>query len=543
MNRYTIIATGIIAAIVLWCCPNVKAQNSPADSLSRLGDECRMNYEFSQAAALYRQALKSAEDSLKTDEDSVKINAIKDRILMAENGANMLNFAYKPNVIAKKRFSIDDFFLYYPMENNSWLPVPNILDSLTTHPFAKAIYIPDGEDELYYSAPDKSGVRNIWKTEDLDSLWSAPELLNESLVSEYDEIYPVLSDDGKSLYFSSKGLYGVGGYDLYVSNWNTKTKDWNAPVNLGFPYSSPYDDLLYYSTPDGRYTVFASNRECSADSVYVYVLEYDAMPIHSKIDSTDELRTLMKLDSSTLRPEERQKSEVPESEDTKRYMAKMSEVRALRDTIYAYGIALEEARAKFALSDDVDERAALTRSIIMREELLPMLRDSLDKVSGELQAIEMEFLFNGVVIDPDKVMAEAEKEVPKGQRYEFSKKNFRGSFDVVIAESDQFDYSFMVLPEGRFAQDNTLPAGIVYQIQIFAINRKAKLSEIKGLSPVFYYQPNPNSYRYSVGLFRKYNEALSHLNQVKRVGFREAYIVAFNNGKPIAVSTARNMEK
>jgi hypothetical protein len=36
-----------------------------------------------------------------------------------------------------------------------------------------------------------------------------------------------------------------------------------------------------------------------------------------------------------------------------------------------------------------------------------------------------------------------------------------------------FDYTFKILPEGQFALDNTIPSGIVYQIQIFSSAGKA----------------------------------------------------------------------
>ena len=49
-------------------------------------------------------------------------------------------------------------------------------------------------------------------------------------------------------------------------------------------------------------------------------------------------------------------------------------------------------------------------------------------------------------------------------------------------------------------------------------------------------------YTYSVGVFRKFNEALLQLNPVRVLGFPDAEIVAFLDGKPIAVSLARRAE-
>ena len=515
------------------------SQEWDADSLVREADSLRHSYEFVHSVALYRQALEMEEDSLKRI-------AIEDLKLQGENGANMTEYVYKPKVVARHMCSTDDFFLYYPMEDRSWRQVPNVLDTVAGHPFAKAIYSPEGLEEVYYSAPDENGVRNIWRTELGDSLWSIPALLNEQVTSTGDEVYPLVSADGKSMYFSSNGLYGMGGYDLYVSTWDEETGDWGIPVNMGFPYSSPYDDFLYYDTPDGRYSVFASNRGCPADSINVYVLEYDNMPIHGRVKDMSVLREIMELvpeipDDDT---EGDEVPEMPESAELQRYRTKVNEVRSLRDSIYAYGVALDEIRSKYATTDDFLEKQDLGKEITRREAAIPQMNDSLSKAAAELQSIEMEFLFNGVVIDINKVNEEADRViVPKNIDYSFVKMNMGDSLVMNIEQPEpEFDYTFMVLPEGRFALDNTLPEGIVYQIQIFSLTRPATIRDIKGLSPVFLHMTPSGRYTYAVGLFRAYSDALSHLNTVRRRGFKGAYIVAFKDGEPINVNTARRQE-
>ena len=100
----------------------------------------------------------------------------------------------------------------------------------------------------------------------------------------------------------------------------------------------------------------------------------------------------------------------------------------------------------------------------------------------------------------------------------------------------------MILPEGRFAENNTLPEGIVYQIRIFTLSRKASVSDLNGLSPVFERTTTTGKHAYSVGLFKSYKDALSNLNKVKKRGFRDAQIDAFQNGQIIGVSKARDLE-
>ena len=513
----------------------IQAQTAKALDEMRRGDSLREKYRFEEAAEAYISASEKLVDSLMTADDSLLKLDISDRLLMAENGLNMMDFVYVPNIIARHRFPIKEFFLYYPLPEHSWRTVPSQLDSLP-HDFSKAVYVPEGKDVIYWSAADKDGIRNIFHSEYQDTVWSAPSLLNEHMTSASDEIYPMLSPDGSKMFFSSAGLYGVGGYDIYVSEKDAETGDWSVPVNMGFPYSSPADDFLYVNTDDGRYSVFASNRDCSKDSVWVYVLEYDDMPVRRVVTDPEELRRTASLDPAMMRPDgdkKEVKADIPENVDTRRYMLKMSEVRMLRDSIDRLGLTVEDAR----INNDEE-------TVLDGEFALISLRDSLSRASALLQEIEMEFLFSGVVIDPDKLLAEADREIA-GQNadYVFTKRAFGSPLSLnMLSPEPEFDYSFKILEEGQFAEDNTLPSGLVYQIQMFSTTTPATVSKLKGLSPVFETKTASGRYTYRVGVFRTYADVLANLNSVKKVGFRNAFIVAFDEGKELTVAKARALE-
>lgn len=514
------------------------AQVSPTRLMIK-ADSCRMAYNFAEAV----QYSESAVEAL----DSTASARAEEQLLMARNGLNMMSFCSQPTVVAKQTFPLKDFFLFYPLKDHSWRKTPNQLDSLGGDNLSRAIFIPDGSRDIYYSAKDEEGIRNIYATHLTDSLWSVPTLINEQMTSSSDEIYPMLSPDGQSLYFASKGLYGMGGYDLYVSNWNSETNDWDMPVNMGFPYSSPYDDFLFVNTEDGKYSIFASNRECGRDSVTIYVLEYDSMPVRKAVTDVDELRALASLnpardhsriDNAAAVPDEGQ-----QDESTKRYMDKMREVRALRDSVARFGKNLEKMRSGLAGASG-EEKARLTAEISDKEMMLPTLNSALNAAVKELQNIEMDFLANGIVIDTRKLQAEADKEiVGASSGYTFSKNSYGPALHLdIMKPKPTFDYSFMILPEGRFAENNTLPEGIIYQIRIFTLGRKATVADLNGLSPVFERTTTSGRHAYSVGLFKSYKDVLSNLNKVKNRGFRDAQIDAFHNGQVINVRKARELE-
>lgn len=527
----------LLAQITL--APDSSAQVSPTRLMSK-ADSCRLAYNFAEAVKLCESAVEAL--------DSTASQKAEERLLLARNGLNMTDFCSQPTVVAKQTFPFKDFLLFYPLKDKSWRKTPNQLDSLGGDAISQAVYVTDDAKEIYYSAKDEEGIRNIYRTHLTDSLWSAPALINEQMTSSSDEIYPMLSPDGKSLYFASKGLYGMGGYDLYVSDWNEETGDWDMPVNMGFPYSSPYDDFLFVNTEDGKYSIFASNRECGRDSVTIYVLEYDSMPVRKAVTDVAELRSLAALNPAGESTRIENGSAIPDNvqqdENTRKYMDKMREVRALRDSVSRFGRNLDNLRSGLASASE-EEKARLTSEITEKELLLPTLNHSLNTAVKELQSIEMDFLTNGIVIDTQRLQDEVDKEiVGAASGYTFSKNTYGPALHLDMQKPEPtFDYSFMILPEGRFAEDNNLPGGLVYQIRIFTLGNKATVADLNGLSPVFERKTNSGKHAYSAGIFRSYKDALSNLNKVKSRGFRDAQIDAFMDGQVIGVTKARALEE
>ena len=444
----------------------VAGSQTIVDRLIARADSARLEYDFATASALCQKVV---------DIDSTAVGKVEDLMIMSRNGESMMGFCSRPVPIARRTFPLKDFFLYYPLANQSWRQSPNQLDSLGGGALAQAIYYPEGAKEIYYSAADDEGIRNIYKTALADSLWSAPMLINEQLTSSSDEIYPMLSPDGESLYFASKGLYGMGGYDLYVSKWNPETGDWDVPVNMGFPYSSPYDDFLFVNSEDGRYSLFASNRDCGKDSVRVYVLEYDSMPVREGVTNPKDLKLLASLmparDPSRMDNGAAVEDTGTSGEDTRKYIDKIKEVRSLRDSLSRFNSGLDALRSEYSSASD-ERKTELSQTIQEKELMLPALNKSLQDANKELQAIEMEFLANGIVIDASKLQAKADKEVVVARTgYTFSRNSYGPAPDLRIRKPERkFDYSFMILPEGRFAEDNTLIAHSHDNIRCSQIN-------------------------------------------------------------------------
>lgn len=74
--------------------------------------------------------------------------------------------------------------------------------------------------------------------------------------SDYATGFPGLSPNGKTLVFSSNQPGGLGGWDLYVSNW-TKDGTWSTPRNLGTPINTRGNEVAPFY--DGKDLFFSSD--------------------------------------------------------------------------------------------------------------------------------------------------------------------------------------------------------------------------------------------------------------------------------------------
>lgn len=430
-----------------------------------LADSLHSAYQFRRAIQLCDEILSESADSL------VKVYAAE-LLANAESGFDFSSSVAAPTVIARQKFPLRDFFLYYPFPDRVWHELGSssgLRDSLQTLSAPKALgnlpdiaYFQEDDDVIYFHSPDTLGHMKICFSLK-DSLWSTPRQVfapQDSLFAVADpaavhadstaahtnpaacpvseEIFPVLSADCRSLYFSAKRGDGAGGYDLYESAWNESGKCWSEPVNLGFPYSSVDNDYLYMNTDDGRYTVFASDRGCTGDSLCVYVLEYEFAPQRQRITDSEKLRRIMELVPSdgtdVVDAGSAVGGGIPENADTKLYMEKMADVRRLRDILDGTNRKLDEMREEFALSDDVERRQELTSRILETEAEIPQIQSSLDSAAAEVQKIEMEFLFSGVVIDYNLLSSEASRNlIGDSSRYVFKERQPGGPLRFSVA--------------------------------------------------------------------------------------------------------------
>jgi len=97
--------------------------------------------------------------------------------------------------------------------------------------------------------------------------WSQPVNLGPNVNTEGNEMFPFLLNDS-TLYFSSNGLEGVGGLDIYETNF--KNNAWSKPFNLGVPINSSQDDFSFILDTTSLRGYFTSSRNGISDKIYSF---------------------------------------------------------------------------------------------------------------------------------------------------------------------------------------------------------------------------------------------------------------------------------
>jgi hypothetical protein len=135
-----------------------------------------------------------------------------------------------------------------------------------------ASFAADGNSIYFVSdRPDGYGGTDIWIIKRLpNGKWGVPFNAGPDVNTDRDEDFPNLSPDGQTLYFSSKGHFSMGGYDVFKSKWNADSNRFMNPRNIGYPINSVDDDMNFRVSRTGRYGYMSLLREDGYGDYDVY---------------------------------------------------------------------------------------------------------------------------------------------------------------------------------------------------------------------------------------------------------------------------------
>lgn len=207
----------------------------------------------------------------------------------AENIGNVVN---TPSHDSNLALSADAHQLYiYSDENEGdiyvseqangvWSTPEPLSDAINSSFMENSITISPDKQLLFFASnrPGGYGGIDIYVSEkDKKGNWSKSKNLGPMINTKFDEEGPFIDYDGKTLYFSSMGRKGMGGHDIFKSEFDSVAGEWTEPVNLGYPINTPDNDIYFVSTQDGKRGYYASVRTDGMGYTDIYMVSIPDM--------------------------------------------------------------------------------------------------------------------------------------------------------------------------------------------------------------------------------------------------------------------------
>ncbi len=128
-------------------------------------------------------------------------------------------------------------------------------------------------DKLYFSSNRAGGYggMDLYVSERVNGIWGKPTNLGPKINTPKNEVFPYIHADG-TLFYSSNGLPGSGGLDIYYLKSNAQDGGLGVPVNLGAPFNSDKDDFGFIIDVDMKNGYFTSGRTggMGGDDIYSF---------------------------------------------------------------------------------------------------------------------------------------------------------------------------------------------------------------------------------------------------------------------------------
>jgi hypothetical protein len=199
---------------------------------------------------------------------------------MCNNAKQFLDTSKLNSITERTESAAYDFYNKYAFNqpNGKLLSMPDeiINASKSDKDERPTIFLSSNGRVMYYSSMStESNSRDIYRVEkDLDGNWTAPARIAAMVNTSQDELFPTCNSDGRILYFSSRGHGSTGGFDIFKCYYNTVSKTWTKPENMGSPYNSPDDDFCFVASTNEQTAYFTSQRETKPGIFTVYKVPY-----------------------------------------------------------------------------------------------------------------------------------------------------------------------------------------------------------------------------------------------------------------------------
>jgi len=129
---------------------------------------------------------------------------------------------------------------------------------------------------LYFASnrPGGFGGIDIYRAEKLaNGTWGNTVNMGPGINTAEDEDAPQIHTDNITLFFSSKGHHGMGGYDIFSTVMDRLTDTWSQPRNVGYPINTAGDDIHFSLNAEGSRAYFNSSYLTADGQNDIYMME------------------------------------------------------------------------------------------------------------------------------------------------------------------------------------------------------------------------------------------------------------------------------
>jgi hypothetical protein len=330
---------------------------------------------------------------------------------------------------------------------------------------------------------------------------------------------------GRAQQLSGKFTDAIASYSLYTDQVGKKAaREQGVPgyiqecennkgmvtAETSIPKITAAGEKTEISKPEEQSVV--SNTEKPPDAKEIS--ERKELPPDYENTLDEALKSQYKADSLNLLAEEQKKQldKLPESEKTS-FKMKISQNEILA-TAYQKSADMKYSEAQAKMNPDHETVPQKT------DTMAPVLRT-------EPAGVEEAKIASEASVQPEMVKKEVQVSVKSAGIFSL--------FEVLPKEA--------VYPDEKIKIDPECPAGLIYRIQLAVFRNPIAPSFFKGITPVYGLKvPGTDKINYYAGMFRKSSDAKKALLQVKATGFKDAFIVALSDNKPVSADRAAVLE-
>lgn len=157
---------------------------------------------------------------------------------------------------------------------NEWSFPKPLGENVNSKHWEGSISMSHDNNTVYFSSerPGGLGGKDIYLSKrKIDGSWGEAVNLGPKINTSKDDDAPFIHPDNKTLYFSSMGHNSMGGYDIFLTN-KDRNGNWEQPINAGFPINTTSDDIYYVVSANGKRGYFSSNRKGSLGGEDIYTV-------------------------------------------------------------------------------------------------------------------------------------------------------------------------------------------------------------------------------------------------------------------------------